>query len=223
MRGLEVAQAAFLGPQLKGFLGLFPALQQCFISNVQQDITEIRGAVRQREADHLHWVITCHADTAFCQGHTRILTQGHAVVDVIAYHIFIAGTGHQRLANTVAHDIPVTRIDVGGAGFVGRGCCFAEFSQQLVLGLLNGAVQIGNTLRLQVLVAVAEHGKQIINAVEPFTLFCNHLGTDGVSVYRILRRILRRRVLRIAGGGVARRGDHITNAFWHLLKFLNTF
>lgn len=23
--------------------------------------------------------------------------------------------------------------------------------------------------------------------------------------------------------GVARRGDHITNAFWHLLKFLNTF
>ena len=137
MSCFEVRELTFFSPLFESFICLFPALQQRFIRDIQQDITEVRGAVRKCQANHLHWVVTGYTDPFFSQCHTRILAQRHTVINVIPLLTFEPGTRHQCLANTIRDEVTVARMNMRLGGFIGRRGRFTEFCQQQIFRLID--------------------------------------------------------------------------------------
>ncbi|CAH0294063.1 hypothetical protein SRABI106_03588 [Rahnella aquatilis] len=101
--------------------------------------------MRHRQSHHLHRIISRNADPALGQRHARIFAQGHAVIHVVILPVFVACARHQRLADTVAGEIPVAGMNVRIATvFIRRAGIFPQHHQQLVLGLIDRAVDIFN-------------------------------------------------------------------------------
>ena len=182
----------------------------------------------QGKADHLHRVERPHADAAFGQRHARIFAQRHAVVDVVVLAVFIARARHQRLTDAVAGKVTVPCVDVRiAAVFIRRTGVFAQHDQQLVLGLLDRAVDVFNARRLQFLMAAAEHREQVFDPRDALFLRRNHLIADGIFIQRgggrnnrcSGRTLRRRRVL----GSRFRLSDHVFQCVWHSVEFLDTF
>ena len=111
-------------------------------------------------------------------------------------------------------------------GFIGRRGRFTEFCQQQIFRLIDGTIRVGHTLILQFHVLIAEHGKEIADSVNTGFLLSQHLRADHIFIrcrVCFCLRCLRLGNNRVTLGSVARRGDHVANAFWHFFKFLNTF
>ena len=73
---------------------------------------------------------------------------------------------------------------------------------------------------------VTEHGEEIANTIHTGLLLIQNLSADIAFVddrcgIRLLGWIML--ISLVTLGRVARRGDHIANAVWHLFKFLDTF
>ncbi|GCL78325.1 hypothetical protein ExPECSC048_05060 [Escherichia coli] len=67
MGNFKIRQLTFPRPLFIGFRSIFPALQNGFVRNIQQNITEVRRTVCERRTDHLHRVITGNPNTPFSQ------------------------------------------------------------------------------------------------------------------------------------------------------------
>ena len=185
--------------------------------------------MRQCHADHLHRVIAGNADAAFGQCHTGIFAQRHAVIDVVPLQALEASARHQCLANSVANKVTVPGVNVRIRGFIRRCGIFAQRRQQFIFSLSHCAFRIRDAFILQLMMLATEHRKEIVNCVNTVLLLGKHLCTDSGFIrsgrWRWGRRCrhLWLRLLRFALGSIARRGDHVTNAVWHLFKVLNTF
>ena len=111
-------------------------------------------------------------------------------------------------------------------GFVGWRGRFTELCQQQIFRLINGTIRVGHALILQFRVFITEHGKEITDGVNTGFLLSQYLRADRIFIRRRVSfclRCLRLGNNRVTLGSIARRGDHVANAFWHFFKFLNTF